>query len=284
MKTFVVALGGNALIKPGQKGTLGEQLKNLDRAVAHIVNLVREGNKVVITHGNGPQVGSILLQQDRAKNEVPEMPLYICVAESQGLIGYMRQDALYAKLHRAGIDMPVITLVTRVLVDEKDPAFKRPTKLIGPYRKLVPSPRPERIIEEDAVRVLSRKAIVIACGGGGVPVIKGSKGYEGVDAVIDKDLASARLACDIKADCLAILTDVPNVFLDYKKAGQKKIARASLKDIKRYYSQGHFPPGSMGPKIEASIRFLESGGKRVTITDFNSLEKSVSGKAGTTIS
>jgi carbamate kinase len=283
MKTFVIALGGNALIKPGQRGTVKEQVKNLDKAVSQIVGLVKQGHKIVITHGNGPQVGSILLQQERAKNETPRMPLYICVAESQGLIGYMIQDALYDKLHKAGLDIPVITLVTRVLVDKKDPAFRKPTKPIGPYKRLVPSPKPKRVIEEEAIKTLSKNAIVIACGGGGVPVIKGSGGYEGIDAVIDKDLASARLASDIKVDSLVILTDVSNVYVNYKKQGEKKLGKVNLSEIKRYYRQGHFPPGSMGPKIEASIKFLESGGEMVIITDFSLLEKALKGKAGTTI-
>jgi len=303
MKTFVIALGGNALIMPGQKGTIQEQLSNLDKAVDHITHLVKK-YKIIITHGNGPQVGNILLQQEISKKQVPPMPLYICGAESQGLIGYMIQDALYDKLHKSHIYTHVITLITRVLVDKQDPLFRYPSKPVGPfyktksglpdtwditktskgYRRVVPSPVPKKIIEEDAVRILSKKSIVITCGGGGVPVIKGSRGYEGVDAVIDKDLASARLASDIKAHSLIILTDVSNVYLNYGMKDQKKLERISLKDLKEYKKQGHFMSGSMGPKVQAAINFLEHGGKRVIITDFNLLENAVLGKAGTIIS
>ncbi|MBU0530165.1 MAG: carbamate kinase [Nanoarchaeota archaeon] len=299
---FVIALGGNALIQPGQRGTVEEQLKNLNKAVSHIVSLVKKGHKIIITHGNGPQVGNILLQQEATK-DVPAMPLYICGAESQGLIGYMIQDALYDKLHKSKLDIPVITIVTRVLVDKNDPGFKEPTKPIGPFykkkpsqkdwkiievpkgfRRVVPSPDPKKIIEEEAVKILSKNSIVVACGGGGVPVIKGPKGYEGVDAVIDKDLASARLASDIKADYLVILTDVSNVYVNYNRPNQEKLGLISLKELKKHQKSGHFPSGSMGPKVEASIRFLEAGGKKVIITDFNLLEKAVSRKAGTVIS
>jgi len=281
---IIVALGGNALIKPGQRGTLQEQIKNLDHAVEHIVKLVKRGHKIVITHGNGPQVGDILIQQARARAEVPAMPLHICVAESQGLIGYMIQDALYDKLHKHRIDMPVVTLITRVLVDPKDPAFRKPTKPIGPYHKLVPSPKPQRIIEAEAIKKIVDKAIVIACGGGGIPVIKRKRGYEGIEAVIDKDLASAKLAEILNANMLIILTDVDAVYLDYKKPRQKKLGRISLREIKKFYNQGHFPPGSMGPKIEAVINYLEHNKKgKAIITSFDKLELALAGKEGTII-
>lgn len=299
----VIALGGNALIRKDQKGTVEEHLKNLDLVMTHICKLIKQGYQLVITHGNGPQVGNILFRQELSKLQVPSMPLYICGAESQGMIGYMIQDALYDKLHKEKMDLPVITLITRVVVDKRDPAFKNPTKPIGPtykttrdlpsewvikktlkgYRRIVPSPKPKKIIEEEAIKTLCKKAIVIACGGGGVPVIKGKNGYEGIDAVIDKDLVSAKLASDIKADMLIILTDVPNVYLNYKKPKQKPLGNVSLNEIKIYYNQDHFLSGTMGPKIEASVNFLKSGGKKVIITDFNSLEKAISGKAGTII-
>jgi len=304
MKTFVIALGGNALLRAGQKGTFKEQLQNLNKVVDHIANLVKQGFKIIITHGNGPQVGNILLRQEIAKKKVSPLPLFVCGAESQGMIGYMIQDALYDKLHKKRVDIPVVTIITRVVVDKKDPAFRNPTKPIGPfykekkglprewditkttkgYRRVVPSPDPKKIIEEETIREASKKAIVIACGGGGIPVFKGARGYEGIDAVIDKDRASSRLARDIKADYLVILTDVPHVYINYKKSNQKKIGKINLHDLKYYQKQGHFLPGSMGPKIEAAIKFLEKGGRNVVITDFNSLEKAIAGNAGTVIS
>ncbi len=285
-KTAVVALGGNALIKPGQKGTLEEQLGNVEHAMECVVKLIKKGYRVVLSHGNGPQAGSILLQQETTKS-VPSMPLYVCVAETQGMIGYMIQEALYNKLHRAGIDMPVITLITQVLVDEKDSAFKNPTKPIGlegrPGYRIVPSPEPKRVIEAEAIRKIMGKAVVIACGGGGIPVIM-KRGLKGIDAVIDKDLASEKLAEDVGADLLIILTDVDAVYLNYGKKGQKKLMKMNINEAKKYLKQGQFPSGSMGPKIDASVRFLEKNKKgKVIITSFDKLGKAMEGKAGTVI-
>lgn len=302
MKTAVVALGGNAFLKRGQRGTAREQMGNIAKAMEHVVSLMKKGYRIVLTHGNGPQVGSILLQQEKASRFAPKMPLYVCVAESQGMMGYMIQESLYNQLHRHGKDIPVITLVTQVLVDRRDPAFRKPTKPIGPFyqsksglpkdwkmvktargfRRLVPSPEPKRIVEAGAIRETVKRAIVIACGGGGIPVVKG-KGLVGIDAVIDKDLTAALLAGEVKAEVLIMLTNVDGVYLDFGKKDSKRIREMNIREAGQYLKEGQFPPGSMGPKIEASVRFLRTGGKRVVITDFDSLEKALAGRAGTTI-
>jgi len=307
-KKAVVALGGNALIKEGQEGTIYEQFANTREVCKSIVKIIKDGWDVVITHGNGPQVGAILLQNDLAKDVTPPMPLGICVAESEGLIGYMIQQCLSNALHKAGIDRPVVTLITQVLVDENDPSFKDPSKPIGPYyskeevdeikqegykikeypdgwRIVAPSPDPKSIVEGDIInKMLDDNIIVIASGGGGMPVIeKEGWGLDGLEAVIDKDLASERLAEAIKAQMLLILTNVEKVYLYYGSPRQKALEDVSLKDLKEYYEKGHFPPGSMGPKILAAIRFLESGGKKVIISDVEKGWEAFKGKTGTHI-
>jgi carbamate kinase len=308
-KKAVVALGGNALIKEGQEGTIYEQFANTREVCKSIVKIIKDGWDVVITHGNGPQVGAILLQNDLAKDVTPPMPLGICVAESEGLIGYMIQQCLSNALHNAGIYRPVVTLITQVLVDENDPSFKDPTKPIGPFyskeevdevkqegykikefpdgwRIVAPSPDPKSIVEGDIInKMLDDNIIVIASGGGGMPVIeKEGWGLDGLEAVIDKDLASERLAEAIKAELLLILTNVEKVYLYYGNSKQKALEDVSLKDLKEYYEKGHFPPGSMGPKILAAIRFLESGGKKVIISDVEKGWEAFKGKTGTHIS
>lgn len=301
VKTLVIALGGNALIKKGQKGTMQEQMRNLDRAMGSVARLARR-HRIVIVHGNGSQVGEILLQQELGRKKVPPMPLQICVAESQGLIGYMIQDVLYGKLHKRGIGTPVVTVVTQVLVDPNDRAFRKPTKPIGPFyksgfprewkvvktprgfRRVVPSPEPKRIMEAEAIDRIAEKAIVIACGGGGVPVVKTPKGLKGVEAVIDKDLTAALLARAVGADSLVILTDVPNVFLNYGRKGQEPLRRLTVRAARELLKAGEFPEGSMGPKVKAAVSFLESCPKgRVVITDLDSLEEGLRGRAGTLI-
>lgn len=308
-KKAVVALGGNALIKEGQEGTIYEQFANTREVCKSIVKIIKDGWDVVITHGNGPQVGAILLQNDLAKDVTPPMPLGICVAESEGLIGYMIQQCLSNALHNAGINRPVVTLITQVLVDENDPSFKDPTKPIGPFyskeevdevkqegykikefpdgwRIVAPSPDPKSIVEGYIInKMLDDNIIVIASGGGGMPVIeKEGWGLDGLEAVIDKDLASERLAEAIKAELLLILTNVEKVYLYYGSPKQKALEDVSLKDLKDYYEKGHFPPGSMGPKILATIRFLESGGKKVIISDVEKGWEAFKGKTGTHIS
>jgi carbamate kinase len=307
-KKVVIALGGNALIQKDQEGTIYEQFANTRAAMKHIVKIVKDGWDVVITHGNGPQVGAILLQNDLARDITPPMPLGICVAESEGLIGYMIQQCLSNALKKEGISRSVVALITQVLVDEVDSSFKNPTKPIGPYysdneveeikaegykvkkikdgwRIVVPSPDPKSIVEGEIIKkMLDDDILVIASGGGGMPVIeKEGWGLDGLEAVIDKDLASERLAEQIDAEILMILTNVEQVYLRYKQPGEKKIDNISLKDIKKYYDEGHFPEGSMGPKILAAIRFLESGGKKVIISHVDKCYEAFKGKTGTHI-
>ncbi len=304
----VIALGGNALIKEGQKGTIYEQFANTREIAKSIVEIIRDGWDVVITHGNGPQVGSILLQNDIAKDVTPAMPLGICVAESEGLIGYMVQQCLSNALKKANIDRPVVALITQVLVDRNDPSLTHPTKPIGPFykeeeamkllkegyhltrqpkgwRMVVPSPDPKTIVEADIIRkMLDDNIIVIASGGGGMPVIeKEDWGLDGLEAVIDKDLAAERLAESIDAELLLILTNVEKVYLNYNTPQQKSLDAVSIKDLKEYYMQGHFPAGSMGPKVLASLRFLEHGGQKVVISSVEKGYEALEGKTGTHI-
>ena len=307
-KKAVIALGGNALIKKDQEGTIYEQFANTREVIKHVVKIIKNGWDIVLTHGNGPQVGAILLQNDLARDVTPSMPLGICVAESEGLIGYMVQQCLSNALKKESIDRPVATLITQVLVDEDDPSFKNPTKPIGPfydekyvdelreegyqvkkyhdgYRIVVPSPDPKSIVEGEIIKkMLEDEIIVIASGGGGMPVIeKEGWGLDGLEAVIDKDLASERIAESIKADLLLILTNVEKVFLNYGKENQKPLDKVSLKDIKQYYNEGHFLEGSMGPKILSAIRFLESGGEKVIISHVDKGLDAFLGETGTHI-
>ena len=303
----VVALGGNALIKRDQKGTSEEQFETTMHSVGDIVKMIENGWEVVITHGNGPQVGSILLQQDVAKSVAPPMPLDVCVAQSQGQIGYMIQQCLLSSLANRGLERAAAAVVTQVLVDESDPAFENPTKPVGPvyrydeallrlkegyimsrqkggWRIVVPSPDPISIVESGAIKnLIDSGIIVIAVGGGGIPVVKGKKGMEGREAVIDKDLASERLASEIGADVLLILTDVDAVYVNYGSEDQKKLEEVNLKEVEDYYRQGQFPPGSMGPKVLAAIRFLENGGSKAIISSIEHAWDALEGKAGTQI-
>jgi carbamate kinase len=307
-KKAVIALGGNALIKKGQEGTIYEQFANTREIMKDIVKIIENDWDVVITHGNGPQVGSILLQNEIARDVTPPMPLGICVAESEGMIGYMLQQCLSNALKKSNIDRYVCTLITQVIVDEKDPSFQNPTKPIGPYysdeeveelkregyrikkqndgwRIVVPSPDPKSIVEGKIIkRMLEEGVIVIASGGGGMPVIeKEGWGLDGLEAVIDKDLASERLAESINADLLMILTNVEYVYLNYKKENQKALTNVKLKEVKKYYDEGHFPEGSMGPKILAAERFLNSDGKKVIISHVEKGLLALQGKTGTQI-
>lgn len=307
-KTAIVALGGNALIKKGQKGDIHEQFANTREISSSIVRMIQEGYKLVITHGNGPQVGSILLQNNATRDIIPPMPLGICVAESQGFIGYMIQQCILNALQKANIRKKIATIITQVLVDENDPSLQNPTKPIGPYytkaeadqlqkdgyqmtkqargwRIVVPSPDPKEIVEGDVIKkLLSEDIIVIAAGGGGMPVIqKEGWGLDGIEAVVDKDLASERLAEAIHADLLLILTNVEKVYLDFNTEQQRSIDNATRSEINEYYQQGQFPPGSMGPKILAAIRFLENSGKKVIISDVDHGCEALQGKTGTHI-
>lgn len=307
-KRAVIALGGNALIKEGQKGTIYEQFSNTRKSTKSIVQMIKNGWDVVITHGNGPQVGAILLQNKEAKNITPSMPLGICVAESEGLIGYMIQQCLSNTLKREHIDKSVIALITQVIVDEDDPSLSHPTKPIGPYytedeakqmekdgikmikqprgwRMVVPSPDPQRIVESHIIRqMLDDGIIVIASGGGGMPVVeKEGWGLTGLEAVVDKDLASERLAEAIDADLLLILTEVEKVFLNFGTPDQKALDKVTLNELKKYYKEGQFPEGSMAPKILSAIRFLEAGGRKVIISHIDKGWEAVQEKTGTHI-
>ncbi len=299
MKTIIIALGGNALIKTGQRGTIKEQFENLKVPMEQIARLSRN-NKIIITHGNGPQVGHLLLQQE-SSSKLPKMPLEILVAETQGQIGYMIEQTLDNELMKKGVDHPLIsTVLTYVKVDRNDPAFKRPTKPVGPvyktrkkgyvltskgWRKVVPSPKPIKIVEWREIKTLVDSGfIVIACGGGGIPVTKERKSFEGIEAVIDKDLASAKLGEQIGADLLVIATEEDGVAIDYQKPNQRFLKRLTVTDAINYFKEGQFPEGSMGPKIEAAINFINSGDNRkAVITSIDRIEPSIRGKAGTQI-
>jgi carbamate kinase len=307
----VIALGGNAILRPGQRGTFEEQMENIRTTCEQLAEMVTSGRyKIVITHGNGPQIGNILLQNEAAKEVAAPMPLDACGAESQGLIGYMIQQTLHNILAQRGRgDIPIVTVITQVVVDKADPAFQDPTKPIGPFyieeeasrlarekgyqmredagrgwRRVVPSPDPLEIFEKEAIRsLLKDHAIVIASGGGGIPVMREDGTIRGVEAVIDKDLAGERLAEDVGAKTFLILTDVDQVKLNYKTLAERGISRMTLAEAQRYHAEGHFAPGSMEPKIRAAIRFLEASGERAVITSLGKVLDALEGKAGTTI-
>lgn len=310
-KVTVIALGGNAILQPGQRGTFEEQMQNVETTCKQLTQMVLSGKyKLVITHGNGPQVGNILLQNETAKDVAAPMPLYVCGAESQGLIGFMIQQSLHNLLADAGRgDIPIATVVTQVVVDEDDPAFQNPSKPVGPFyseeeakrlaeekgyhikedagrgwRRVVPSPDPLEIFEKEAIRqLIAARSIVIASGGGGIPVVKKGGKLQGVDAVIDKDLAGERLAVDVEAKIFLILTDVDQVKLNYKTPQERGISRMTVEEAKRYQAEGHFAKGSMEPKVRAAIRFIEAGGERAIITSLDKAMDALEGKAGTTI-
>jgi len=293
MKT-IIALGGNAILKKGQKPTIEGQLFNVKKAVDAMLPIIKK-NEVVITHGNGPQVGYLLLQQKGVGLDVID-------AETEGQIGYLIQQNLQNLLRKNSLSRGVATILTQVLVSKEDEAFKNPTKFIGPFyrthregfkmkkdprggwRRVVPSPRPIKIIESDIInKLIWGGTIVIAAGGGGIPVVKEGKKLKGIDAVIDKDLASACLGKSIGAKTLILVTDIDRVYLNYKRKTQKPINKIKLKEIKKHCKEGQFPAGNMGPKIMAAINFLEGKGKKVIITDIKNLRKAIDGKGGTII-
>lgn len=307
-RTVLIALGGNALILPGEKGYVEEQFRHTDACMKPVAALVARGLRVVITHGNGPIVGNILLRNECAKDYIPPMPLYICVADSQGGIGAMMAESLGNEFKRLGIRKTVSTLITHVVVKGDDPAFIEPTKPVGPYyaderaqeyldhgwkmrkipergwRRLVPSPVPRSIVELEAIKAAFENGIVpIASGGGGIPVVEEGGMLKGVDAVIDKDLSAGLLARWLGMERLVILTDVDGVYLDWGTKDKKMIKTLSAGDAGKYLLDGQFPPGSMGPKIEAAVQFLEGGGKEVIIAEPENLIRAMEGKAGTRI-
>lgn len=303
-ETILVALGGNALIRKDQRGTIDEQLENLRVPIRQIARL-SEGYRIIITHGNGPQVGNLLLQQEACAT-VPKMPLEILVAQTQGQIGYLIESTLDSELMKSGIcEKSLVSLISYVVVDEKDPAFRNPTKPIGPvyteeearsvpfparltpkgYRRVVASPRPVTIVERREIKkLIEMDFIVICCGGGGIPVIREGRAFQGVDAVIDKDLASAMLAGEVGVDIFLIATDVPGAALHYGSAEQEFLRSMTLDEAAGYRAEGHFLAGSMGPKVEAAVQFMRNGGKRAVITSIHDIEKAVAGEAGTEIS
>jgi carbamate kinase len=307
----VIAIGGNALIRDGQRGTIQEQFENARATVCHIAPLVADGWKIVITHGNGPQVGFILLRSELVGNTplVPQLSLDMCVADSQGGIGYILASSLDSELGRLGFLDRVACLLTHTVVAPHDPAFQNPSKPIGPwyaaeqvaakqrdgwtmvedsgrgYRRVVPSPEPLRIVELRQIRtLLDAGFVVIAVGGGGIPVVEITPGaYEGVDAVIDKDRASALLAADLDIPLLIVSTGVDQVAIRFRKPDQRYLSRLTASEARGYLDAGEFPPGSMGPKIQAALTFLERGGREALITSPYRLKEAVAGATGTRI-
>jgi carbamate kinase len=308
--TVVLALGGNALIRPGDAGTLAEQYRRISEAMAHTADLVTAGFALVLTHGNGPMVGNLLLQMECARALVPPMPLFISDADTEGSLGYLIQQCLVNELHRRGRGQGVATVITQVVVAEDDPAFHAPDKPIGPFytaaelerlqtergwrliedagrgwRRAVPSPHPLTVIEQDVISYLLRGGIiVIAAGGGGVPVIRQANGdLSGVEAVIDKDRTAAVLAREINADLLIFLTAVEYVYLDYGKSSQRPLKTLVAAEARQYLEEGQFAAGSMGPKMEATLDFLSQGGKRVLVAQPEALAQALEGRSGTHI-
>jgi carbamate kinase len=308
-RTVLVALGGNAILKYKEEGTAEEQMKNVRNACQTLARLIKEDYHIAITHGNGPQVGDILLRNELAKEVLPPMPLDFCGAESQGMIGYMLQQCLMNELRELGAERPVMTILTQTLVEGNDPAFDRPSKPIGPfytakeakkfreekgwtvaevtgrgYRRVVPSPRPISIVEGRSIKDLFQNGyVVIACGGGGIPVIDLDGQIVGVEAVVDKDHSAAVLANLIGACSMLILTDVDAAYLDYGRPEQREISTMTISQARKWMDKGHFSAGSMGPKVESAIEFVMNGGKRAIIASMEKAADALKGNAGTTI-
>lgn len=307
-QTVVVAVGGHAFMEPGEAGTYEEMTRSTRKMCVQLMTLVDKGYNLVITHGNGPQVGVLLHRTELTWDALPPMPLDVLVAETEGSLGYFLQRALLNELRLRNIRRYVVTVVTQVLVDQRDPAFVKPTKPVGPFldkataeqrrdefdwaigeqkgrgwRRLVPSPRPQKVIQRDMVReAAARGHIVVAAGGGGVPVALGpDNDYIGIEAVIDKDLTSSTLATDVGADLLIILTAVDAVYLRFGEPDQQRLGAVTLAECEAYLRADHFPAGSMGPKVEAIYGFLQRGGRRGLITSADCLADALDGKAGT---
>jgi len=310
---LVVAIGGNSLIRDEAHQTVEDQNDAVCETAGHIAGLIERGYKVIITHGNGPQVGFILRRAEiaTAVAGIHRVPLYICGADTQGSIGYQIQQAMGNEFRKRGLPGQAVTIITQTVVAVDDPAFQNPTKPIGSfysaeqaeaikkenpgwvlvndagrgYRRVVPSPVPQEIIEKDVIKKLAHEGYcVIGVGGGGIPVVRQPDGtLLGIDAVLDKDLATSLLASEVHADMLVISTGVPKVYLHYGRPEEKALDEVHLPDLKKYMAEGHFAPGSMLPKIQAVISFLEKGGKKAIITNPESLEEAVAGKTGTHI-
>jgi carbamate kinase len=306
----VVALGGNAITRPGEDGSVVQDYVNLDSSLEDIVTLVERGYRLTLTHGNGPQVGNLMIRVELTRGKAPDLPLDLMVADIQGGLGYMIERVLRNKLLRKGIEVPVCTLMTMIEVDGEDPALHNPSKFVGPFfteaearllqeergwrikedkgrgwRRVVPSPEPRSVVERDLiVTLMEAGALVIHTGGGGVPVVRNESGeLDGVECVVDKDLASMVLALEIGAEELFILTGVAQVALDYGTPQERWLDRLTVTEARRYLAEGQFPPGSMGPKIDAACRFVERGGKRALITDISTLLAALNGETGTWI-
>jgi carbamate kinase len=309
-KLAVIAFGGNALLRPADRGTHEEQIARAKQAARWIAEIAARDYRLIVVHGNGPQVGNILIQAEEASTKVPPQSLDVAVAQTEGSMGFLLQQAIRNRLESIGRPGTVATVLTEVEVDPNDPAFKRPTKPIGPFftryraealerdlgwtmredagrgwRHVVPSPRPLRILNVDTIaHVLEWANVVIAAGGGGIPVVRGRDGqWRGIEAVIDKDYASALLASQLKANLYTILTGVAKVSLHFGKPTQKELDRLSVADAERYLREGQFPAGSMGPKIEAAIQFVRNSGNEVVITDIEHLRDALEGREGTRI-
>lgn len=309
-KKIVVALGGNAILQAGQKGTFENQYENVKTSAKFLAKLIKDGHELVITHGNGPQVGNILLQNEEAKDVVPALPLDVLNGQSQGFIGYMMVQALETELKSLRIDKPVVNLLTRVEVSKDDPDFKEPSKPIGPfyskeesdklaaekgwkivedsnrgYRRVVPSPEPLQIHEAQTIKDLVEAGnVVIACGGGGIPVTTSANGnIEGIEAVIDKDRSGYKLAEEVDADVFMILTDVDNVYVNFGTPDQKALEEISVEEMQAYVDEGQFSKGSMGPKVEAAMNFASKTGTSI-ICSLEQVDKAINGESGTIIS
>lgn len=306
----VIAFGGNAILKATQRGTQEEQIRNADEACDLMAQIVQRGYDLVIVHGNGPQVGNVLIQMEEAVTKVAPFSLDVSVAVTEGSMGYMLERSLRNQFRKRHLQKQVACLITQVMVDPRDPAFENPSKPIGPfftafraaalkkekkwpmvedsgrgYRRVVASPLPQRIINVDIIRALLQHGVcIIAAGGGGIPAYYDAHdNIKGVEAVIDKDYTSSLLASELKADLFVVLTNVDSVSINFGKKSQKNLVKVRMKEIKRYFDKGHFPPGSMGPKIKAAISYIENGGREVLITSARELPRALRGKAGTRI-
>jgi carbamate kinase len=308
-KKALIAVGGNSLIRAGERGTLDEQLANSHATAKAIANMIKDDWNVVISHGNGPQVGAALLRSERASGEAYTHTLDMCVATTQSEIGYLLQRALEYEMEAIGINKLVTTVPTMCRVDADDPAFQNPQKPIGPfydkrtanekkeklgwdivedaargYRRVVPSPEPVEIMQLETIKkIIDLDVVTVALGGGGIPVIKDGDKVVGSEAVIDKDRSSALLANGLDVDLFIISTDTDQVYLNFKKKNQQGIREITADDLQKHYDDGHFPPGSMGPKVQSAIRFIRNGGKKVIITSYEYLEDALEGGAGTHI-
>jgi carbamate kinase len=309
-KIALIAFGGNAILPENQRGLQEEQMRNAQKAAELMVQIVRKGYELIVVHGNGPQVGNLLIQMEEASNKIPPFSLDVCDAMTEGSMGFMLEKAIINELRRNSIDKDVATVITQVVVDKDDPAFQKPTKPVGPfypkfrgqqlarqkrwtmvedagrgYRKVVPSPKPIDIVPKWVIRdlVISGR-IVIAAGGGGIPVIINSRGlYEGAEAVIDKDYAASLLAREVGVDLFIILTGIPRVYHNFGQPDQKPLPVITIEEARRYLAEGQFPPGSMAPKIQAAIEYIEAGGKEVLITSASHLKAALLNRSGTRI-